>query len=524
VNAAQRPVQRPPDARLLIVDAHGRITHAPRSRFVDYLRPGDLVIANDAATLPASLHGVHLRSGAGIEVRLAARSSLSADDVRTFSAVVFGVGDFHTRTEDRPLPPSLTPGDRLVFGPGINAVGLSATIETLLDHPRLIQLRFEGSPSTIWEGLARHGRPIQYAHLTAPLALWDVWTPIAGVPAAFEPPSASFALDWGSVRAMRDRGIAFATITLAAGISSTGDPALDSRLPFDEPYRISETTACAIRQARTAGGRIVAIGTTVVRALEHAAARDGLVRAGQDVANQRVGAASRLRIVDAILSGTHEPDSSHYELLRAFLDDTVLSQASAALEANGYRTHEFGDSVLIEKNDRHIAARPEGRALPRLLRGNVFGLEKRKTCGQPARTFEMQERFLPPQQPAVAAKPSVLINDAVAGNENRDSVQAVGASDRALCARCGDDSSQLFVRPRLTERDPLQFGPHALLERRARRHERQRERPQLSRKINVQLVAQPIKMRRVAGNDGTAESIPNLLDLRRQHAAVAELE
>ena len=146
--------------------------------------------------------------------------------------------------------------------------------------------------------------------------------------------------------------IAFATITLAAGISSTGDHELDSRLPFDEPYRISRTTASAIRKTRAAGGRIVAIGTTVVRALEHAAARDGLVRAGDNVANQRVGASSRLRIVDAILSGTHEPDSSHYQLLRAFVDDAVLSRTSAALEANGYRTHEFGDSVMIEKDAR----------------------------------------------------------------------------------------------------------------------------------------------------------------------------
>ena len=103
--AADRPVQRPLDARLLVVDSHGRMTHAPRSRFVDFLQPGDLVIANDAATLPASLHGVHLPSGADIEVRLAARSSLAADSILTFSAVIFGAGDFHTRTEDRPLPP-----------------------------------------------------------------------------------------------------------------------------------------------------------------------------------------------------------------------------------------------------------------------------------------------------------------------------------------------------------------------------------------------------------------------------------
>src|SRR6185295_18930597 len=114
--AATIPVQRPRDARLLLVRADGGITHAPRSRFVDFLTPGDVVIANDAATLPASLHGVHVSSGAEIEVRLAGRRALAVDgEPAPFLAVVFGAGDYHARTEDRPLPPSLSAGDRLMF-------------------------------------------------------------------------------------------------------------------------------------------------------------------------------------------------------------------------------------------------------------------------------------------------------------------------------------------------------------------------------------------------------------------------
>jgi S-adenosylmethionine:tRNA ribosyltransferase-isomerase len=237
----------------------------------------------------------------------------------------------------------LNAGDRLALGP------LTATIESLQDHPRLVSLRFDGSSDDVWSGLARHGRPIQYAHVPVPLALWDVWTPIAAPPVAFEPPSAGFVLDWQSIGTMRERGIAFATITLAAGISSTGDAELDRRLPFNEPYRIPAAAAAAVLEARRSGGRIVAIGTTVVRALEHAAVRDGLVRAGDGVANQRLGPASVLRVVDAILSGTHEADSSHYQLLRAFAADAVLADAGAALDALGYRTHEFGDSVFIER-------------------------------------------------------------------------------------------------------------------------------------------------------------------------------
>jgi S-adenosylmethionine:tRNA ribosyltransferase-isomerase len=341
--AANQPVQRPTDAKLLVVDACKQIGHASRSAFVEFLRRGDLVVANDAATLPASLRGTHGRTGATIEVRLAGRPSLRPEDVRRFSAVVFGEGDFHTRTEDRAAPPPLSAGDRLVLGP------LRATVERTLGHTRLVSLIFDGSPDEVWAGLARHGRPIQYAHVSEPLALWDVWTRIAGPPVAFEPPSAGFALDWRTLAAMRARGVEFETITHAAGISSTGDEELDRLLPFDEPYSIPEATAAAIRRTKARGGRVVAIGTTVVRALEHAAAVDGRLRAGDRIATQRIGPASRLRVVDAILSGTHEAGTSHYELLRAFIDEETLRRATAELDARGYLTHEFGDSVLIER-------------------------------------------------------------------------------------------------------------------------------------------------------------------------------
>ena len=341
--AADRAVQRPPDAKLLVVDASRQIGHAPRSAFVEFLRRGDLVVANDAATLPASLRGVHGRTGAPVEVRLAGRPSLAPEDVRRFSAVLFGEGDFHTRTEDRTAPPQLLNGDRLVLGP------LRATVERTLGHARLVSLLFDGTADEVWAGLARHGRPIQYAHMHEPLALWDVWTRIAGPPVAFEPPSAGFALDWRALATMRARGVEFETITHAAGISSTGDEELDRLLPFDEPYRIPVATANAVGRAKAGGGRVVAVGTTVVRALEHAAASDGRLRAGFGLATQRLGAESRLRVVDAILSGTHEAGTSHYELLRAFLDDDTLRRTTAELDARGYLTHEFGDSVLIER-------------------------------------------------------------------------------------------------------------------------------------------------------------------------------
>lgn len=339
--AAESAVQRPPDAKLLVIDDHENIIHVPRSAFVEFLRPNDLVIANDAATLPASLSGVHQQTGKVIEVRLAGRPSLDPSDINRFSAVVFGEGDFHTRTEDRPSPPSIKRSDTLLLGP------LRATVEGLLEHPRLVLLLFAGTPDEVWAGLASHGKPIQYAHMQQSLELWDVWTRIAGPPVAFEPPSASFVLDWQVLSAIREHKANFATITHAAGISSTGDDDLDRLLPFDEPYRIPETTARAVAAARQQGGRIIAVGTTVVRALEDAATEDGHLRSGEGLAKGRIGPSTRLRVVDAILSGTHERGSSHYELLRAFLEDSTLERATQELDTRGYKTHEFGDSVLI---------------------------------------------------------------------------------------------------------------------------------------------------------------------------------
>jgi S-adenosylmethionine:tRNA ribosyltransferase-isomerase len=354
MKAAALPIQRPRDARLLVVDAAGRLSHRPRSALADALAGGDLLVANDAATLPASLAGRHLASGAAIEVRLAGRASLASDDVTRCLAVVFGAGDFRTRTEERAPAPPLAVGDTLALG------ALTATVTRVLAPRRLVELRFAGSADAIRAGIARHGRPVQYAHVAAPLALWDVWTAIAARPVAFEAPSAGFALDWRLLDRLAQRGVAFATLTHAAGLSSTGDPALDARLPFDEPYEIPAATVAAVHAARERGARVFALGTTVARALEHGAAQPGGLAASAGVATNRLGASTRLRVVDAIVSGTHEPGTSHHELLRAFVPAETLARVDAALEAAGYRTHEFGDSVLVER-----AAAPRAYEGPR---------------------------------------------------------------------------------------------------------------------------------------------------------------
>lgn len=363
---ARQAVQRPHDARLLVVQANGCVRGLPRRQWVDLLRPGDLVIANDAATLPASLAGHHVRSGGAVELRLAGRDSLDPQAVRDFTAVLFGAGDWRTPTEHRAPPPPVQAGDVLALGP------LRARVLALLNHPRLLRVQFDGDADGIWAALARHGRPVQYAHLARPLALWDVWTRVAAQPVAFEPPSAGFVLDWSMLAALQQRGAAFATLTHAAGLSSTGDAWLDARLPLPEPYHLPAGTVAAIAATRERGGRVVAIGTTVARALEDGAAgqggarRAGGLQAGEGLATLRLGPQTPLRVVDVLVSGTHEPGSSHHELLRAFTTDAVLERAARALQAWGYRTHEFGDSVWLERSQarEHAAGRAPAAAPP----------------------------------------------------------------------------------------------------------------------------------------------------------------
>ncbi len=344
--------------RLFVVDGAPRSLDA--SAFPSLFREGDVLVVNDAATLPASLGGVHVRTGAPIEVRLARCHAADPRDPFGWDAIVFGEGDHRTPTEARTLPPALLPGDVLALGP------LRAQVQALKGHPRMIALRFEGEADEVWAGLSRHGRPIQYAHVPVPLAPWDVQTILAGPPVAVEAPSAGFLLDWAMIAALEQRGVEIVSLTHAAGLSSTGDPALDARLPLPEAYAIGARTALAVRRARRGGARVIALGTTVARALE-SAARTGL-RAGRGVASLLLGPAEPLAVVDVLITGVHEPGTSHHALMRAFVDDDTLDAATGAMERAGYRHHEFGDAVWLEARPRSTAVAEE-RPRARLAAG-----------------------------------------------------------------------------------------------------------------------------------------------------------
>jgi S-adenosylmethionine:tRNA ribosyltransferase-isomerase len=332
------------DARLLIVDAAGHVTHRARRDLPDVLRPGDLLVINDAGTLPASLLGRHAPTGLPIEIRLASRLTLDAREIRAWRAVLFGAGDWRARTEDRPPPPKVRPGDRLVLGRS-----LGAEVADLDGHSRLLLLTFEGSARDVWESILREGHLIQYAYHREALALWDGQTVFAGQPVAVEPPSAGFAITHAMLARLHAREIEVAALTHAAGLSSTGDPELDARLPLPEPYSVPDATARAIESARASGRRVIALGTTVVRALESAASFDGHVHAGPGMAMLRIGPDRPPRVVSAVISGMHEPGTSHHSLLEGLAPREVLLRAAAEASARGYVAHEFGDACLVER-------------------------------------------------------------------------------------------------------------------------------------------------------------------------------
>jgi len=349
--------------RLLLLDrgtgavAHHRFDELPR-----LLRPGDLVVVNDSRTLPASLLG-RTAGGAALEVRLAARAPGGPGDAGgRWAALPLGVpagGDpALVPTDARPAPPPLPPGERLVFGGGLTATVLGRHDEA----PPLVWLAFDAGGERLAEALHRAGRPVRYAYVPRPWPLHHYQTMFAAAPGSAEMASAGRPFTVQTVRALRDRGIGLATISLHAGLSTYGDPAVDRRFVPPEAYRVPEATAAAVERCRAAGGRVVAVGTTVVRALETARLRgappsaspptghpaaSGRIRAGAGVTRLRIGPGHRLLAVDGLLTGLHEPEASHLDLLGAFVAPEVLARAyTAALDA-GYLWHEFGDVCLV---------------------------------------------------------------------------------------------------------------------------------------------------------------------------------
>ena len=296
------------------------------SDLTDILQPGDLLVVNESATLPARLPA---RSRVGeYFLHLSTRygPTLWVAEAR------WGAGT--------PGPLPLAVGDR------IDTAGLSARwVAEFPGIPRLGFVEFDRDP---FDAMAEFGRPIRYGYVPHDYPLDAYQTVFARVPGSAEMPSAARPFSETLVRSLRGRGVEFAALTLHPGVSSleVGPDGGATDLVYPEPFRVPAATVEAVARARARGGRVIAVGTTVARALESATDSQGLHPA-EGFTRLYISPERPPRIFDGLLTGFHTPTSSHLALLAAFAGAPMLERSYRAALERGYLWHEFGDSQLI---------------------------------------------------------------------------------------------------------------------------------------------------------------------------------
>ena len=312
------------DVAMLVASRGDRaLVHARFPELWRFLRPGDLLVVNTSATLPAALPA--RLDGEKVVLHL----STPVDEA---SWVV------ELRTAERWPFRGPGTGARLELPAGAH-VGLLAPY---LASTRLFVARLSlGEP--VLDYLRRHGHPVRYRHTPEEWPIDAYQTVFALHPGSAEMPSAARPFSADLVTGLVARGVLFAPVTLHAGVSSLelGES------PYPERYRVPAATARLVNSVREWGGRVIAVGTTVVRALETVAAPDGAVTAGEGLTSLMVTPERGLRALDGLLTGWHEPRSSHLELMEAAAGPELLRRSYEAAQAHGYRFHEFGDSHLI---------------------------------------------------------------------------------------------------------------------------------------------------------------------------------
>jgi S-adenosylmethionine:tRNA ribosyltransferase-isomerase len=305
--------------RLLLTDRRTRShSHAHFYDLPSLLKPGDLLVANDSATLPAAIPA---RRIGGKAVRLHVSTMI---DARLWTVEPRG---------------RVAAGETLRL-PGGGRATIIAPVEP--QRPRLWYVLFELAVP-MYAYLAEFGSPIAYAYLDRAFPLREYQTLFARSIGSSEMPSAARPFTRPIVAQLRRRGIELATITLHCGVASFEAP----ELPGTERFAVPHATAERVNAARREGRRVIAVGTTVVRALETAATDDGAV-ASSGWTELFIGESYRLRAVDALLSGFHDVSATHRSMLRAFMDDDLLEGAYAEAAEHAYRYHEFGDVHLIQ--------------------------------------------------------------------------------------------------------------------------------------------------------------------------------
>ncbi len=305
--------------RLLVSERRtGRIVHARFTDLPDFLRSGDLLVVNDSATLPAALTA-HRADGTALAFHLSTR-------------LPAGLWVVEPRKVDGAR------GEQLTL-PG----GGAATLVVPYPNSRRLWVAALDLPEPVLYYLRRWGRPITYPYVHGEWPLEMYQTVYAREPGSAEMPSAGRAFTPELITRLGGRGIVTASVTLHTGVASLeGDEA-----PYEEFYEVRAETAEAVTAAERRDSRVIAVGTTVVRALESAADTSGRVLASRGWTDLVVTPERGVRAVDLLLTGFHEPKSTHLAMLEAIAGRDHIEQAYRAALANGYLWHEFGDLHLI---------------------------------------------------------------------------------------------------------------------------------------------------------------------------------
>lgn len=338
--AEQAPASSPPErrgierdaVRLMVADAgSGSITHATFARLGDFLDPGDVLVVNVSATVPAAVDGF-------------------ADDVgrvRLHISSPIGAG-LWTVEPRRPLRVGSDPWPE--FPGGVVQLPAGAAAHLLLPDrrsPRLWVTDLAGIDDVI-AYLHRHGRPIRYRHTAGAWPLADYQTVYATEPGSAEMPSAGRPFTTRLVTSLVAAGISVLPVVLHSGVASFEA----GELPDSERFRVPQATARIINEVRRAGGRVVAVGTTVVRAVETVADASGTVHPGAGVTDLIVDERHGVRGVDGIITGWHDSGASHLEMVAAFAGRRLVERCYVEAGSGGYLRHEFGDSLLVTASRR----------------------------------------------------------------------------------------------------------------------------------------------------------------------------
>lgn len=327
----RREAREPPESRGLardevrmLVATGDELAHARARDLPAHLRAGDVLVVNTSATLPAALPA-RRADGTALKLHLS-----TPDGPRRWVVEL--------RRDDQRFAGG-RPGETLALPGGARATLLARH----LAGARLWLADIDTGDTPLLDHLARHGAPIRYGYVEREWPLADYQTVFALHPGSAEMPSAGRAFTPELVTALVAHGVAIAPLLLHTGVSSQEA----GELPYPERYAVPASTARVVNAARAGGGRVVAVGTTVVRALETVARPDGGVEPGAGWTHHVVTPEHGVRAVDGLLTGWHEPAATHLLMLEAVGGSALVEASYDAAASGGYRWHEFGDVHLI---------------------------------------------------------------------------------------------------------------------------------------------------------------------------------